>query len=208
MSTCALRSPRGKLETISDTRKRHRTPANRVSCINSLVGWIPARPTLGERNDTWPRGSGNTERLRALSEVTWTHVILVSNYDGTFKIIDNARDDFELSIKEALWIKFLGPSLNKSLHNSGASLFLRVFDWISGCLAQFGLLNFRDHCSWHLISALNFLTSSFRLTMLRISVFFGFTFVFLYFFVSLAVDNAWMFGRNMSCLNIKCYIIY
>ena len=49
------------------------------------------------------------------------------NLDDNFKIIDYARDNFELSIKEALHIRHLAPSLNRALKNQGASVHLRLF---------------------------------------------------------------------------------
>ena len=42
---------------------------------------------------------------------------------------DHGRDDFETTIKEALYIKSSRPKLNKQLYTQGSSFILSVF-WI------------------------------------------------------------------------------
>ena len=44
-----------------------------------------------------------------------------------FKILDRGRDDFETTIKEALYIKNSRPKLNKQLYTQGSSFILSVF---------------------------------------------------------------------------------
>ena len=44
-----------------------------------------------------------------------------------FKILDCGRDDFETTIKEALYIKNSRPKLNKQLYTQGSSFILSVF---------------------------------------------------------------------------------
>ena len=46
----------------------------------------------------------------------------------SFKIIDTGRNDMEITIKEALHIKYSQPNLNKQLHGSqGTSFLLNIF---------------------------------------------------------------------------------
>ena len=45
----------------------------------------------------------------------------------SFKILDSGRNDFEISVKEALHIRYKKPSLNKQLYTNGASFILNVF---------------------------------------------------------------------------------
>ena len=50
------------------------------------------------------------------------------NYScNSFKVIDSANSDFEVSIKEALHIKHKNPSLNKQLSTNGMSFILKIF---------------------------------------------------------------------------------
>ena len=44
-----------------------------------------------------------------------------------FCILSKATTEFELNIKEALFIKELSPSLNVKLANSGSSYYLKIF---------------------------------------------------------------------------------
>ena len=44
-----------------------------------------------------------------------------------FRILNTGRNDFELYIKEALYIKYRKPYLNKQLKYNGASFALKVF---------------------------------------------------------------------------------
>lgn len=44
-----------------------------------------------------------------------------------FKILNTGRTDFELKIKEALYIKMLKPTLNNQLIHKGSEIFLNVF---------------------------------------------------------------------------------
>ena len=37
----------------------------------------------------------------------------ISNKDNSFKILDNARTDYELALKEGIFIKWYNPALNK-----------------------------------------------------------------------------------------------
>ena len=51
-----------------------------------------------------------------------------SNYSSNlFKILDNGKNDFEITIKEALHIKGSKPQLNKQLFTQGASFVLNIF---------------------------------------------------------------------------------
>ena len=43
-----------------------------------------------------------------------------------FKVIDSANSDFEVSIKEALYIKHKNPDLNKQLSTQGMSFMLKM----------------------------------------------------------------------------------
>ena len=50
------------------------------------------------------------------------------NYScNSFKVIDSAKSDFEVSIKEALHIKHKNPNLNKQLSTQGMSFMLKIF---------------------------------------------------------------------------------
>ena len=50
------------------------------------------------------------------------------NYScNSFKGIDSANSDFEVSIKEALYIKHKNPNLNKQLSTQGMSFMLKIF---------------------------------------------------------------------------------
>ena len=50
------------------------------------------------------------------------------NYScNSFKVIDSANSDFEVSIKEALHIKHRNPNLNKQLSTQGMSFMLKIF---------------------------------------------------------------------------------
>ena len=50
------------------------------------------------------------------------------NYScNSFKVIDSANSDFEVSIKEALYIKHKNPNLNKQLSTEGMSFMLKIF---------------------------------------------------------------------------------
>ena len=50
------------------------------------------------------------------------------NYScNSFKVIDSANSDFEVSIKEALHIKHRNPNLNKKLSTQGMSFMLKIF---------------------------------------------------------------------------------
>ena len=46
---------------------------------------------------------------------------------SSFRVIDTARNDFEVTIKEALHIKNSKPALNRQLFNSGSSFVLNIF---------------------------------------------------------------------------------
>ena len=46
---------------------------------------------------------------------------------NSFKVIDSANSDFEVSIKEALYIKHKNPNLNKQLSTEGMSFMLKIF---------------------------------------------------------------------------------
>ena len=49
------------------------------------------------------------------------------NYScNSFKVIDSANSDFEVSIKEALHIKHRNPNLNKQLSTQGMSFMLKI----------------------------------------------------------------------------------
>ena len=54
-------------------------------------------------------------------------IMCSNNYADCFTIIDSAKSDFELAVKEAIAIRDHQPSLNKALANCGASYFLNVF---------------------------------------------------------------------------------
>ena len=45
----------------------------------------------------------------------------------SFRVIDTARNDFKVTIKEALHIKNSKPALNRQLFNSGSSFVLNIF---------------------------------------------------------------------------------
>ena len=50
------------------------------------------------------------------------------NYScNSFKVIDSANSDSEVSIKEALHIKHKNPNLNKQLSTQGMSFMLKIF---------------------------------------------------------------------------------
>ena len=55
------------------------------------------------------------------------YVILIHYSCNSFKVIDSANSDFEVSIKEALHIKHKNPSLNKQLSTNGMSFILKIF---------------------------------------------------------------------------------
>ena len=46
---------------------------------------------------------------------------------GKFSILNTGRDNFEVKIKEALYIKYRHPNLNKQLKYNGASFALNIF---------------------------------------------------------------------------------
>ena len=46
---------------------------------------------------------------------------------NSFKVLGSSRNDFEVQIKEALYIKLLNPPLNRNVLNNGTSFFLKVF---------------------------------------------------------------------------------
>ena len=46
---------------------------------------------------------------------------------NSFKVIDSANSDFEVSIKEALYIKHKNTNLNKQLSTQGMSFMLKIF---------------------------------------------------------------------------------
>ena len=50
-----------------------------------------------------------------------------SDYSRCFQRIDSGRNDIEVTIKEALHIKFSKPKLNRQLYNSGSSFVLNIF---------------------------------------------------------------------------------
>ena len=50
-----------------------------------------------------------------------------NNSCNSFKVIDSANSDFEVSIKEALHIKHRNPNLNKQLSTQGMSFMLKIF---------------------------------------------------------------------------------
>ena len=50
------------------------------------------------------------------------------DFDNRFEVIDSAAYEFQLAIKEAIWIKQSNPSLNTALANNGASVHLQVFN--------------------------------------------------------------------------------
>ena len=52
---------------------------------------------------------------------------------SSFRVIDTARNDFEVTIKEALHIKNSKPALNRQLFNSGHPLYLIFFRIITTC---------------------------------------------------------------------------
>ena len=41
----------------------------------------------------------------------------------SFSIIDSGKNDFEITVKEALYIKFKKPTINRQLFTQGSSLF-------------------------------------------------------------------------------------
>ena len=45
----------------------------------------------------------------------------------SFSIIDSGKNDFEITIKEALNIKFKKPTINRQLFTQGSSFVLNVF---------------------------------------------------------------------------------
>ena len=45
----------------------------------------------------------------------------------SFLIIDSGKNDFEVTIKEALHIKFKKPTINRQLYSQGSSFVLNVF---------------------------------------------------------------------------------
>ena len=45
----------------------------------------------------------------------------------SFSIIDSGRNDFVVTIKEALYIKFKKPTINRQLFSQGSSFVLNVF---------------------------------------------------------------------------------
>ena len=50
------------------------------------------------------------------------------NYScNSFKVIDSANSDIEVSIKEVLHIKHRNPNLNKQLSTQGMSFMLKIF---------------------------------------------------------------------------------
>ena len=50
------------------------------------------------------------------------------NYScNSFKVIDSSNSDFEVSIKEALYIKHKNPNLNKQLSTQGMFFMLKIF---------------------------------------------------------------------------------
>ena len=46
---------------------------------------------------------------------------------NSFSILDSGRNDNEITIKEALHIKFKCPSLDKQLYTQGSSFVLNIF---------------------------------------------------------------------------------
>ena len=57
-----------------------------------------------------------------------TRTTCKDNYScNSFKVIDSANSDFEVSIKEALHIKHRNPNLNKQLSTQGMSFMLKIF---------------------------------------------------------------------------------
>ena len=46
---------------------------------------------------------------------------------NNFSILDRGNNDFEVSIKEALYIKSTKPDLNKQLFNNGSTFILNIF---------------------------------------------------------------------------------
>ena len=61
----------------------------------------------------------------------WTKMVLerVSlNFScDSFSIMDSGKNDFEVTIKEALHIKFKKPTINRQLISDGSSFVLNVF---------------------------------------------------------------------------------
>ena len=45
----------------------------------------------------------------------------------SFSIIDSGKNDFEITIKEPLHIKFKKPTINRQLFSQGSSFVLNVF---------------------------------------------------------------------------------
>ena len=45
----------------------------------------------------------------------------------SFSIIDSGKNDFEITVKEALHIKFKKPTINRQLFTQGSSFVLNVF---------------------------------------------------------------------------------
>ena len=50
-----------------------------------------------------------------------------SDYSKCFELVDSGRNGIEVTIQEAIHIKFSKPKLNKQLFNSGSSFVLKFF---------------------------------------------------------------------------------
>ena len=70
----------------------------------------------------------HTTSPSAIKEHLSSYTTCKDNYScNSFKVIDSANSGFEVSIKEALYIKHKNPNLNKQLSTQGMSFMLKIF---------------------------------------------------------------------------------
>ena len=71
---------------------------------------------------------GHSSSSSAIRDHLFSCPTCQSEYSSSsFRVIDTARNDFEVTIKEALHIKNSKPALNRQLFNSGSSFVLNIF---------------------------------------------------------------------------------
>ena len=87
--------------------------------------------TLVKQSDIWPLGvkeHGTSPSPSAVSNHLSSCETCKLNFScDSFSITDSGKNDFEITIKEALHIKFKKPTINRQLFSQGSSFVLNVF---------------------------------------------------------------------------------
>ena len=79
---------------------------------------------INEHTKPNQRQNGDSAIMRHLLEC---NECCKSDLNENFNILDTGRGDFDLKIKEALYIKYNNPNLNRQIFQQGSSYLLKVF---------------------------------------------------------------------------------